>query len=342
VSNDPVRVVVVEDSLVQRAHLVSVLEADRDIKVVGEASTVSEALDSVTKNRPDVVSVDIHIPGGGGHLLIEQIMARAPTPILVLSATVRNDRSASAIEALAAGALVALPKPAQWTAADEAMLRRTVRNLKRVSVIRHPRGRLRPAAPQPAQASGGSQIVAIAASTGGPAVLATILADLSDLPAPVLVVQHLHADFVDSFATWMNRVSALPVVVAKHAQEALVGHVYIAPGNMHLRLGAGSRIDLSSTPEAIHRPSADQLFRSVAKHAGPDGIGVILTGIGDDGARGLLAIAERGGHTFAQDEASCAVFGMPRAAGEIGAVQQFLDPGGIARAVRRLVPEPRA
>jgi two-component system chemotaxis response regulator CheB len=338
-SNGAVRVVVVEDSLVQRAHLVSVLEADRDIKVVGEAGTVAEALDSVTVTRPDVVTVDIHIPGGGGHLLIEQIMARTPTPILVLSATVRNDQSASAIEALAAGALVALPKPAQWTAADEATLRRTVRNLNRVSVIRHPRGRLRPTAPPPAPTNSGNPVVAIAASTGGPAVLATILADLTGLPAPVLVVQHLHADFVGSFATWMNRVSALPVVVAKHKAEALAGHVYIAPGDVHLRLGAGSRIDLSPTPETIHRPSADQLFRSVAENAGPDGVGVILTGIGDDGARGLLAIAQRGGHTYAQDEASCAVFGMPRAAGEVGAVQQFLDPSGIARAVRRLVLE---
>jgi two-component system chemotaxis response regulator CheB len=338
-SNGNVRVVVVEDSLVQRAHLVSVLEADRDIQVVGEAATVPEALDAVTANRPDVVTVDINIPGGGGHLLIEQIMARAPTPILVLSATVRNDQSASAIEALAAGALVALPKPAQWTANDEATLRRTVRNLNRVSVIRHPRGRLRRAAPQPASTNGGNPVVAIAASTGGPAVLATILAGLTGLPAPVLVVQHLHADFVGSFATWMNRVSALPVVVAKHKQEALAGHVYVAPGDVHLRLGPGPRVDLSPTPESIHRPSADQRFRSVADHAGPDGVGVILTGIGDDGARGLLAMAQRGGHTFAQDESSCAVFGMPRAAGEIGAVQQFLDPPGIARAVRRLVVE---
>ena len=335
------RVVVVEDSLVQRAHLVSVLEADRDIKVVGEASTVPEALESVIRDRPDVVTVDINIPGGGGHLLIEQIMARAPTAILVLSATVRNDQSASAIEALAAGALVALPKPAHWTATEEVTLRRTVRNLNRVSVIRHPRGRLRPTAPQPAATNGRSPVVAIAASTGGPAALATILADLTGLPAPVLVVQHLHADFVDSFATWMNRVSALPVVVAKHKEDALAGRVYIGPGDMHLRLGAGSRIELSPTPESIHRPSADQLFRSVADHAGPDGVGVILTGIGDDGARGLLAIAQRGGHTFAQDESSCAVFGMPRAAGEVGAVQQFLDPSGIARAVRRLVPERR-
>lgn len=340
-SSGAVRVVVVEDSLVQRAHLVSVLEEDRDIKVVGEASTVAEALDSVTRVSPDVVTVDIHIPGGGGYLLIEQIMARVPTPILVLSATVRNDQSASAIEALAAGALVALPKPAHWTDTEEATLRRTVRNLDRVSVIRHPRGRLRPAAPQPDPTSGGHPVVAIAASTGGPAVLATILADLTGLPAPVLVVQHLHADFVGSFATWMNRVSPLAVVVATHKLEARSGHVYIAPGDVHLRLGAGSRIELSPTPETIHRPSADELFRSVAENAGPDGVGVILTGIGDDGASGLLAIAQRGGHTFGQDESSCAVFGMPRAAGDVGAVQQFLDPSGIARAVRRLVLERR-
>lgn len=336
-----VRVVVVEDSLVQRAHLVSVLEADRDIKVVGEAGTVSEALESVARHRPDVITVDLHIPEGGGHLLIEQIMARTPTPILVLSATVRNDQSASAIEALAAGALVALPKPAHWTAADTATLRRTIRNLNRVAVIRHPRGRLRPVAPQPADSDGGSPVVAIAASTGGPAVLATILADLAALAAPVLIVQHLHADFVGSFATWMNRASALPVVVATHKQQALPGHVYLAPGDKHLRLGDGRLIELSSSPESIHRPSADQLLHSVAAHAGADGIGVILTGIGDDGARGLLALAERGGHTFGQDEASCAVYGMPRAAGDVGAVQQFLDPRGIARAIRRVTAERR-
>jgi two-component system chemotaxis response regulator CheB len=182
-------------------------------------------------------------------------------------------------------------------------------------------------------------VVAIAASTGGPAALATILGELKDVAAPVLVVQHLHPDFIDGFAKWMRRVSALPVFLAENKQPARPASVYIAPGAVHLRLSKGSTIELSPRPEVVHRPSADELLSSVAMHAGADGIGVVLTGIGDDGARGLLALAKSGGHTFAQDEASCAVFGMPRAAGELGAVQQYLDPNGIARAVRRLVEE---
>jgi two-component system chemotaxis response regulator CheB len=333
-----VRVVVVEDSLVQRAHLVSVLQADSDIEVVDEAATVGEALECVTRARPDVVTVDLNIPEGGGQLLIERIMASLPTPILVLSATVKNDQSASAIEALAAGALVALPKPTRWTAVEEGTLRRTVRNLNRVSVIRHPRGRLRQAVPEPVPASlAGTPVVAIAASTGGPAALATIFSGLAVVAAPVLVVQHLHPDFIDGFVRWMTRVSAMPVVVAEDGRTVQPGHVYVAPGATHLRLASASTIELSASPESLHRPSADELFGSVATHVGAAGIGVLLTGIGDDGARGLLAMATAGGRTFAQNEASSAVFGMPRAAGELGAVQQFLDPGGIARAIRRLV-----
>jgi two-component system, chemotaxis family, protein-glutamate methylesterase/glutaminase len=335
-----IRVVVVEDSLVQRAHLVSVLEADHDIQVVGQAASVVEALDRVDLTRPDVITVDLHIPEGGGQLLIEQIMARTPTPILVLSATVQDDRSSAAVDALAGGALVALPKPARWQPSDEAELRRTVRNLNRVPVIHHPRASLRSTAPRLDNGGPRRSIVAIAASAGGPAALATVLANLSGLAAPVLVVQHLHPDFTDGFAAWMNRVSALPVVVAQADQTVRPGHVYIAPGGRHMRLGPGLRVQLSTTPDTVHKPSADELFNSVAEHAGPDAIGVILTGMGDDGAKGLLAISRGGGRTLGQVEASCAVFGMPRAAGELGAVDQFLDPEGIARAVRRLAKVP--
>jgi two-component system chemotaxis response regulator CheB len=319
-----IRVVVVEDSLVQRAHLVSVLEADHDIQVVGQAASVVEALDRVELTRPDVITVDLHIPEGGGQLLIEQIMARTPTPILVLSATVQDDRSSTAVDALAGGALVALPKPARWQPSDEAELRRTVRNLNRVPVIHHPRASLRSTAPRLDNGGPRRSIVAIAASAGGPAALATVLANLSGLTAPVLVVQHLHPDFTDGFAAWMNRVSALPVVVAQADQTVRPGHVYIAPGGLHMRLGPGLRVQLSTTPDTVHKPSADELFSSVAEHAGADA------------AKGLLAISRSGGRTLGQVESSCAVFGMPRAAGELGAVDQFLDPEGIARAVRRL------
>jgi two-component system chemotaxis response regulator CheB len=333
----PVRVVVVEDSVVQRAHLVEALEADGDIDVVGEAATATEALDVVGRQRPDVVTIDLIIPGGGGQQLIERIMAAYPTPILVLSATITPGPSVIADEAVAGGALKTVPKPVHWTPGDEAALRRTVRSLRGVLVIRHPRGRLHtPAVVRPRT---GRPMVAIAASTGGPAALSTVLAEIGDLHAPVLVVQHLHPDFVESFATWMRRISRLDVVTAEQHMTIQPGCVYVAPGGVHLRVGPNRRIALSNVPETIHRPSADELFLSVAEHVGADAIGVILTGIGDDGARGLLAIATAGGRTLGQDEASSAVYGMPRAAGAVGAVQQFLDPSGIARAISRLVAE---
>jgi two-component system chemotaxis response regulator CheB len=335
----PVRVVVVEDSAVQRAHLVETLEAEGDIQVVGQAATAAEGIEVVERCRPDVVTVDLLIPDGGGQYLIEQIMADAPTPILVISATVQDDRSPTATDAVAGGALMALAKPGHWSAREAARLRRTVRNLNGVVVIRHPRGRLRGPQRETPRPGTGPPVVAVAGSTGGPAALATILAGLAGLRAPVLVVQHLHPEFVDSFVTWMHRVSALPVAVAEHRQPLEPGHVYIGPGDLHLRLGAGGASELSSTPVTIHRPSADELFHSVAEHAGPNGVGVILTGIGDDGARGLLALAKVGGRTIGQDEASSAVWGMPRAAGGVGAVQQYLEPFGIARAIVRLAKE---
>ncbi|MET0147172.1 MAG: chemotaxis protein CheB [Ilumatobacteraceae bacterium] len=334
-----VRVVVVEASPIQRADLVRVLEADGDIRVVGEAASATDAVDIVARCRPDVVTLDPLMPDGRGQFLIEQIMAETPTPILVISAAVDDARSPTTADAVAGGALLALAKPAQGSARDEDRLRRTVRTLRGVVVIRHPRGRVRPPTPRPSRGGDDLTVVAVAASAGGPPALATVLAGLDEVSAPVLVVQHIHPDFDESFFSWMERVSALPVVVAEHRQALVAGCVYIGPGGMHLRLGPGRLVELSSTPAAIHRPSADELFRSVAVHAGRNGMGVLLTGIGDDGAQGLLAISRAGGRTLGQDEASSAVFGMPRAAGRLGAVQQFLDPEGIARAISRFAKE---
>jgi two-component system chemotaxis response regulator CheB len=180
----------------------------------------------------------------------------------------------------------------------------------------------------------------LAASTGGPPALAEVLAGLRDLTAPVLIVQHIHPDFVTGLVSWMTRVSALPVHVARHGQPLVAGQVYIGPGDVHLRLDARGRIALDPAPPAVHRPSADELFRSVAEHAGPAGVGVIMTGMGNDGAAGLLALRGRGGRTFAQDEASCAVFGMPQAAYRLGAVSDMVAlcdiAGNVVRAVRDL------
>ena len=345
----PARVVVVEDSLVQRAKLVAVLEADNDIRVIGEATTAVEAIALVASLRPDVVTLDLNIPDGGGQYALEQIMANTPTPILVLSSTVSDESSAPAVEALVGGALLAVPKPAQWSAEFESDLRRSVRTIRNVPVIRHPRGRLGRLPMRPSRSSPSSRavptssrvnraescVVAIAASTGGPPALATILEGLATLKAPVLIVQHIHPDFSKGLVDWMARVSPLEVVLAVHGQALRAGCVYIAPGGTHLRISREWKIELVDAPATVHRPSADQLFESVALHARERGVGVILTGMGDDGAAGLGAMHRNGALTIAQDQATSAVFGMPQAAQRLGIVDQQLPLSGIAAAILR-------
>jgi two-component system chemotaxis response regulator CheB len=338
----PIRAVVIEDSPAQRTHLVRIVQADGDIEVVGLATTAGEAVDLVARIRPDVVALGLQPRNPRGRTTIEQIMARAPTAILALCPALEEPHSVPALDALSAGALDVLPKPPSWGAGDEAQLRRCLRSLHRVGVVRPPR--TRPAAsgswvpPEPVT----SAVVALVASTGGPPALAEVLSGLGGLDAPVLVVQHIHPDFVPGLVTWMSRACPLPVELARHGAPALPGRVYIAGGGLHLRLDARRRLVLSALPVTIHRPSADELLRSVAEHAGAAGIGVVLTGMGDDGAQGLLALRQRGGRTLAQDEATSAVFGMPLASERLGAVTELVPLSDIAPAVMRAMRERRA
>ena len=258
--------------------------------------------------RPDVVTMDLGLPGDGGLGAIEQIMAGLPTPILVLSARVTCAGSAAAVESLLAGAVEALPKPERWDAEAERQLRCRVRLLSGVTVVAHPRGRRRPPAPDPYRAPP----VAIAASTGGPAALAEILPSLGGLAVPVLVVQHLHPQLVDGFVGWMQRVSALPVVVAADGDRPQPGIVYIAPAGAHLKLvpapglsgiaggAAPGHPDRRPPPGPRPRPArpAPAVGRRAVplgrRHRGRAGVGVLLTGMGDDGAAGLLALRRQG------------------------------------------------
>jgi two-component system, chemotaxis family, protein-glutamate methylesterase/glutaminase len=337
-----VRALVVEDASAQRSQLVEVLHRGGDIDVVGQPSTAAEAIDDVAQSRPDVVILDLHLADGQSQHAIEQIMAHTPTPILILSARIDDRRSPSAVEALVAGALEALPRPKRWTPQQGGELRRTVRQISKVHVIRHPRGALTKGVRRdPEPLPGQRPVVAIGASTGGPSALATLLAGLAGLRAPVLVVQHLHPDFTTGLVEWMSRVSPLPVETARHGQLARPGRIYFASGGHHLHYGANGRMELAVSPATMHRPSADELFQSVAEAVGPAAIGVLLTGMGEDGAKGLLAIHRRGGQTLAQDEATSAVFGMPKAAERLGAVTELLPldklVAGIQRAVRHVL-----
>lgn len=337
-----IRAVVIEDSPAQRGQLVRILQAEGDIEVVGLATTAGEATDLVARTRPDVVAIGLQAGSARGRLTIERIMADRPTAILVLCPALEGVQSVPALEALVAGALDVLPTPASWTTADEARLRRCMRSLHKVGAVRPPRARpaAGPGRPAPPPGSMGP-VVALAASTGGPTALAEVLSGLGGLQAPVLVVQHIHPDFVNGLVAWMARACPLPVQLARHGEAAAPGHVYIAGGGLHLHLDVRNRLELSPTPVTIHRPSADELFLSVAHHAGPGGIGVVLTGMGDDGARGLLALRQRGGRTLGQDEATSAVFGMPQASQRLGSVTDLLPLGDIAEAVRRFVREHR-
>jgi two-component system chemotaxis response regulator CheB len=336
-----IRALLVQESSAQRTQLIRVLQRDGDISVVGPAATAADAIHQVQQGRPDVIILDLQLGNGGSQHAIEQIMARTPTPILVLSTRIDDRHSPSAVEALVAGALDAMPTPAHWTVEGEAELRHCVRQLRKVVVIRHPRGGLAKTVRGQQHRGNEKPVVAVAASTGGPTALASLLSGLGGLLAPVLVVQHLHPDFTSGLVDWMSRASALPVEIAEQGHRPEPGHVYLAPGALHLRLGPDFRLDLSPEPAGIHTPSADQLFRSVAEHAGAAGVGVVLTGMGEDGAYGLLEIHRKGGRTLAQDEASCAVFGMPRAAQRLGAVSDLLPLDQLAAAVRRAVSEIR-
>jgi two-component system chemotaxis response regulator CheB len=328
-----IRVVVVEDSMSQRARLVQALEADGDIKVVGEAATAVDALTLTERLRPDVVTVDLVLPGKGGLVAIEQVMAKAPTPILVLSSRITDICSAAAVETLLAGAVEALPKPESWDAEAESMLRTRVRLLRGVTVLPHPRGNrfARDAA------HAWVPVVAIAASTGGPAALAQILSSLDGLRAAVLVVQHLHPELFHGFVSWIARISALPVAIAADGAALRQGSVYIGPAGRHLRLAASGRLEVGTEPPTIRRPSADELFASLATHAKQTAVGVLLTGMGEDGAAGLRAMRERGGATITQDSASSVVDGMPAAARRIGAAAEVHPLGEMPRAIRAAV-----
>lgn len=312
--------------------LVTLVELDGDLVVIGRVSTAAAANSAVEMCRPAVVLLELALPGGASQEVIEHVMNLWPTPILGLVPRHVGRGSALTAAALVAGALDVLPMPAPRSADQGAELRETLRRLSKVRPIRHLRGGRR-GRPVPALLP----VVAIAASTGGPTALANLLAGFAGLPAAVLIVQHLHPEFTGGLLDWMRRVSPLPVGLARQGEILEAGRVYLAPPHTHLRLAGQARLVLDPEPPATHRPSADVLFHSVAEYAGPAAVGVVLTGMGEDGAEGLLAIRRAGGHTVAQDQESSVVFGMPKAAERLGAAIEVRPLVEIAAAVRLAV-----
>jgi len=349
-----VRVLVVDDSEVCRTALRELLEADGDVVVVAEAATGEAAIPIVRRLRPDLVALDIEMPGLGGLATIERIMAVEPTPILVVTA--KPSTGTLVFEAVRRGALDLAAKPALWGVSETgAELRAQVRRLAQVPVVRHLSGRSERAeraaaraASEPAPAARPSEAavttarpparaVGIVASAGGPAAIAAIVARLpADCSAAVAIVQHLPPGFTMPFGRYLATQTRLPIEVADARCAAKPGHIYLAPDRCHLVAKRGGTFaPEEGEPVSGHRPSGTVLLSSLADVYGADAVGVVLSGIGDDGASGLLRMRGAGALTIAQDEATSAVFGMPRAAERIGAAQLVLSVEAVAGTVAR-------
>jgi two-component system chemotaxis response regulator CheB len=337
------RVLVVEDSLTVRKYLVECLRADPEIDVIAEAEDGKQAIELCERLRPDVITLDMMLPVMTGLTVTEYVMAYCPTPILIVSASTNRGELFRTYDALAAGALDVIEKPLDGAGdpAWERNLLATVKLVARVKVITHVRARLnRPAraaeaiAPAPAPAAPQCQYLAIGASTGGPQALATILRGLpANYPLPILLVVHISPAFGQAFADWLADQTEITVGTAAHNQPLPPfgsPRVLLAPADQHLVV-RNRRLVLTRERE-VHscRPSVDVLFESVAEELGPRAAGLLLTGMGRDGARGLLAIRGAGGPTFAQDEATSVVFGMPREAIALGAAERVLALEDIA------------
>jgi len=343
-----IKVLVVEDSPVVREFLVHVLGSDPDIRVVGTARDGEEALETVRHQRPDVITMDIHMPRLDGLEATRRIMETHPTPIVIVSGSDDPREVATTFDAMEAGALAVLRRPAGIGHPEhEATARELVQAVKLMSEVkvvrRWPRvwrqaHASRPSkmglAPEAAQV----RVVAIGASTGGPPVLQAILAALpKDFPAPILIVQHMAAGFVRGFVEWLAQSCGLPVHVATHGELMLPGHAYVAPDEFQMKVEHGGRITLTrDAPENGLRPSVSCLFRSVAEVYGCDAVAGLLTGMGRDGAEELRLLKEKGAVTFAQDKASSVVHGMPGEAIRLDAAMLVLPPDKIAAVLTNL------
>lgn len=340
------RVLVVEDSVTVRRHLVDVLRREPDIEVVGEAEDGQQAIQRCVEQRPDLITMDIMLPGLSGVAAIEYIMAHCPTPILVVSAASNRGEVYETYDAISAGAVDVIEKPLGTEAPGtwERAFVQALRIVARVRVITHPRARLSGMTPalaqrgssKPPRTSSKPELVAIGASTGGPKALVTVLGALPrDYRLPILAVMHIGSAFAAPFCDWLGSQISLPVSYARGGEvvPALRGQVTLAPADRHLVVD-GKRLVLNDESERHScKPSVDVLFESVARAYGASAAGCLLTGMGRDGALGLLAMKRAGATTIAQDEATSVIYGMPREAALLGAADEILPLGDIGAAL---------
>ena len=341
------RVLIVDDSAIVRKVLSEALSHEPDIEVAGTAPDAWVAREKILKLDPDVLTLDIEMPRMNGLAFLKRLMQFHPMPVIVVSSQGKASCDA-AIEAMRIGAVDVLPKPGGPYSVGElrAQLAQHIRAAVNARVKPHA-GRERSVARTKlgVGAVSSSAIIAIGASTGGTEAIAGIMTRLPENTPGTLIVQHIPAVFSESFAKRLNRTCAMEVREAKHLDEVMPGLALVAPGNSHMTLiesGGKRLVALNSDPPVhYHRPSVDVLFHSVAGVAGADAIGILLTGMGSDGARGLLELRKAGGETIVQDEASSIVFGMPGEAIRLGAADRGTPLLHIPMLLARALESPR-
>lgn len=354
-----IRVMIVEDSAVTRELLKHIIGSDSRLEVVAAVESAEEALQQLQRIAPDVISMDIRLPGMNGLEATKTIMTERPTPIVVIAGSVASDELNISINALRAGALAVVEKPVGLTHHDYNVIAARICTqlviMSQVKVVRQNQNRAflsnRAMLKVPADKTNlfqavpsSAKMLGIVASTGGPNAVVRVLNGLGPrFPLPILLIQHITPSFLDGFVSWLGSTSPFKTSVARQNEVPLPGNVYVGPADRHLRIEAGQLKLDASEPVSFQRPSGTVLFESMARSLGAHAMGMLLTGMGDDGARGLLAIRQAGGYTFAEDQSTAVVFGMPAEAQRLNAVCEQLPLHQIApRVVERLLADSEA
>lgn len=349
-----IKVLIVDDSALIRSLLSEMISESADFIVVGTAKDPFEARDMVNQFAPDVITLDIEMPRMDGLTFLDKLMRARPTPVVMIS-TLTEQGSEATFKAMELGAVDFVPKPKVGVVEGMQAYRENILDklrcaaqakiFKRLPPVREAVkvDEVLPKVLKPGATANGDLLVALGASTGGPEALKRVIMALPpDFPG-VVITQHMPPGFTSSFAARLDRLSQLTVLEAKGDERILPGHVYIAPGDQHLvveRFGRFYVTKLSDAPPVFrHKPSVDVLFRSVANAAGANAVAALFTGMGKDGAQGMLDIYQAGGMTMAQDEASCVVYGMPREAVALGGVHEQHSLGQMPRQLIRHVAQ---
>ena len=347
------RILIVEDSQVYQEYLRHIFESAGDFVVVGIAEDGRRAIELTHKTKPDVIAMDIHMPRLNGLEATRIIMQTVPTPIVIISASWNPEEVQLTFQAMEAGALAVLEKPVGPGHSDAQYMVReviqTVRAMSEVPVVRRwgkQRNRsadtVKDDTDRTVSHVENIAVIGIGASTGGPPVLATILSGLpKDYPIPILVVQHIAEGFLKGLVKWLQDASSITICMATHGEMLEPGRVYLAPDRVHLGVThSGRHIALNdSPPENGVRPAICYLFRSLANAYGEKACGVLLTGMGQDGAQGLYVMQQQGALTIAQDKTSSVIHGMPGEAIRLGAATHVLPPEAILAQLKRLAPK---